>query len=54
MIWGVLLGLDILRLEEGRFADGVWCPGRRLNGDEAVLNTYDGPTALFVKLFAYR
>lgn len=49
-----LPGLDILRLEEGRFADGVWYPGRRLNGDEAVLNIYDGPTALFAKLFAYR
>ncbi len=47
------LGIDILALEEGTFADGVWQPGRRLNGDEAVLNTYSEPAALFVKLFVY-
>lgn len=46
-------GIDILALEEGEFAQGSWHPGRRLNGDEAVLNTYDGPAMLRVKLFAY-
>ncbi len=46
-------GIDILTLEEGAFVDGVWQPGRRLNGDEAVLNTYEGPAMLRVKLFAY-
>ncbi len=46
-------GIDILALEEGAFVDGVWQPGRRLNGDEAVLNTYEGPAMLRVKLFAY-
>lgn len=46
-------GIDILTLEEGVFADGVWQPGRRLNGDEAVLNTYEGPEMLRLKLFVY-
>ena len=47
MIWAVLPGLDILHLEEGRFVGGVWHPGLRFNGDEAALNAYDNPTALF-------
>lgn len=46
-------GIDILALEEGEFTQGSWQPGRRLNGDEAVLNTYEGPAMLRVKLFAY-
>lgn len=46
-------GIDILALEEGEFIQGNWHSGRRLNGDEAVLNTYEGPAVLRVKLFAY-
>lgn len=46
-------GIDILVLEEGEFVQGSWRPGRRLNGDEAVLNTYEGPAMLRVKLFGY-
>lgn len=45
--------LDILSLEEGEFLDGRWVRGRRFNGDEAVLTSYDQPTLLKVKLFAY-
>ena len=47
-------GIDILVLEEGEFVQGSWSPGRRLNGDEAVMNTYEGPAMLRVKLFAYQ
>ena len=47
-------GIDILALEEGGFTEGEWQSGRRLNGDEAVLNSYSEPAALFVKLFGYR
>jgi len=46
-------GLDILSLEEGEFVNGFWHSGRRLNGDEAVLNTYDEPAILRVRLFIY-
>lgn len=45
--------LDILALEEGAFVDGKWVRGRRFNGDEVVLTSYDAPTLLKVKLFAY-
>lgn len=45
--------LDILVLEEGQFVDGQWVRGRRLNGDEAVLTSFDAPTLLKAKLFAY-
>ena len=48
-----LQSLDILALEEGRFEDGQWVRGRRLNGDEAVMTSYVEPTLLRVKLFAY-
>jgi len=46
-------GLDFLCLEEGRFDNGAWLRGRRLNGDEAVGTSYTVPTLLWVKLFAY-
>jgi hypothetical protein len=30
------------KLEEGTYVDGRWVPGRRLNGDDIMLN-YDAP-----------
>ena len=30
---GPLVGID--SIEEGKFVDGRWVPGRRLNGDES-------------------
>lgn len=48
------LGIDILVLEEGEFVQGNWHPVQQLNGDEAVMNTYDGPVMLRVKLLAYQ
>ena len=47
-------GLDFTLLEEGRFESGVWLRGRRLNGDEAVGNTYAEPTLLHIKTFLYK
>lgn len=45
--------LDILSLEDGQYIDGKWVRDRRLNGDEAVMTSYDRPTLLKVRLFAY-
>lgn len=45
--------LDIIALEEGQILDGRWVRGRRFNGDEAVLTSYNQPTLLKVQLFAY-
>ena len=46
-------GLDLTLLEEGRFENGIWQAGRRLNGDEAVSNAYAEPTLLHVRVFCY-
>jgi hypothetical protein len=32
----------VAKLEEGKYVDGRWVPGRRLNGDDIMLN-YDAP-----------
>jgi hypothetical protein len=32
----------VAKLEEGTYVDGRWVPGRRLNGDDIMLN-YDAP-----------
>jgi hypothetical protein len=32
----------VAKLEEGAYVDGRWVPGRRLNGDDIMLN-YDAP-----------
>lgn len=45
--------LDILKLEEGKFEDGVWKMKRRLNGDEVAAMCYEKPALLKMKLFAY-
>ncbi len=45
--------LDILVLEDGCFADGVWKRSRRLNGDEAAIMRYEEPTLLRIQLLAY-
>ena len=45
--------VDVLALEEGHFENGIWIPGRRLNGDEVVNTMYQEPTLLKLKLFAY-
>ena len=47
-------GLDFTLLEEGRFENGAWQRGRRLNGDEAVGTAYSEPTLLRIKVFLYR
>jgi hypothetical protein len=49
---------DILRVEEGTFHDGVWVPGRLLNGDETNGNNYlifrgSTPTIQKVKLYRH-
>lgn len=45
-----ILSLDELVSDEG----GAWSCGRRLNGDEATLLRFDGPTLLRLRLFSYR
>lgn len=45
--------VDLLQLEDGAFVDGQWRMYRRLNGDEAMSLSYDEPTLMRVKVFAY-
>jgi len=45
--------LDYLLVEEGSFDNGVWKPGRRLNGDETARLFMDHPTILHVRFFRY-
>jgi len=45
--------LDLLLVEEGRFENGAWFPGRRLNGDETANLSLSKPTVLHVKFFTY-
>lgn len=47
--------LDLIRKEEGRFADGVWTRGRILNGDEQYDNNFGAtPKMLRVKVAPYK
>ena len=45
--------LDLLQVEEGRFENGAWIPGRRLNGDETASLSLEKPAVLHVKFFTY-
>lgn len=45
--------LDILMLKEGEFKNGIFIPGRRLNGDEAAHIALDEPRILYLKYFLY-
>jgi len=38
----------VAKLEEGAYVDGRWVPGRRLNGDDIMLN-YDAPNKAIKK-----
>lgn len=45
--------LDLLLVEEGTFQNGVWQPGRRLNGDETANMAMDKPSVWHVRFFTY-
>ena len=45
---------DIVSLEEGRFENGNWIAGRRLNGDESARMTYNNYVMLKLKVFCYK
>ena len=45
--------LDLLQVEEGRFENGTWLPGRRLNGDETASLSMGSPSVWHVKFFTY-
>ena len=45
--------LDLLQVEEGRFENGAWIPGRRLNGDETASLSLEKPAVLHVQFFTY-
>ena len=45
--------LDLLLLEEGRFENGQWIPGRRMNGDESMNPAMEAPSVWHVKFFTY-
>ena len=46
--------IEIIALEEGRFRDGEWIPGRRLNGDELHISLGDEPMVLKCKLIRHK
>lgn len=45
--------VDYLSLEEGHFKQGIWVPGRRLNGDELRTKFDETLIALKVRLYAF-
>ena len=45
---------DIIALEEGKFVDGQWKAGRRLNGDEASRFCYNDYSLVKLKVFTYK
>ncbi|MBR0199906.1 MAG: DUF5597 domain-containing protein [Oscillospiraceae bacterium] len=45
--------LDLMQVEEGRFENGAWIPGRRLNGDETASLSLEKPAVLHVRFFTY-
>lgn len=45
--------LDLLLVEEDRFENSTWLPGRRLNGDETANLSLSKPAVLHVKFFTY-
>ena len=45
--------LDLLLVEDGRFENGTWIPGRRLNGDETANLSLSKPTVLHIEFFTY-
>ena len=45
---------DIISLEEGKFVNGCWKAGRRLNGDEASRLCFNSYELLKLKVFQYR
>lgn len=46
--------LDLLSVEEGGFENGVWQPGRRLNGDETTSMAMNKPSVWHLRFFSYR
>lgn len=45
---------DLLRMEEGSLRDGVWVPGRVLNGDEKMTIRFgDMPSAVMAQMYQY-
>ena len=46
--------LDLLLVEEGRFENGAWQPGRRLNGDETATMLMNRPSVWRVQFFTYQ
>ena len=45
--------LDILAMEEGRFVNGAWQRGRRLNGDEVAMLTVETPKLFRLRIHTY-
>lgn len=46
-------GVDFLSIDEGVFQDGKWVAGRRLNGDERIMQLGGKPGLLRVKLYSH-
>ena len=50
---GVPPNVDFLSVDEGLYSDGVWTPGRRLNGDEYGVSLGDLPCMRRVKWYRH-
>ena len=46
--------LDLLSVEEGCFENGMWVPGRRLNGDETASMVMNKPSVWHLRFFVYK
>lgn len=44
---------EYLLVEEGTYQNGIWHPGRRLNGDETSIMCFDDPTLLQIRVHAF-
>lgn len=53
IIPGDARNFDILEFEEGKFVDGCWKHGRRLNGDEGTNLTITAPQVYRIKVYTY-
>ena len=50
---GEKMHVELLSLDDGKFDDGIWIPGRRMNGDERYLRIGELPEYRFVRLHKY-
>jgi beta-galactosidase GanA len=50
---GDLQNVDYIYIEEGEYKNGIWIPGRRLNGDEYHVRLKNDPCVIKASLYSY-